>query len=72
MLDRTHIIHNAATGKYVCWLKIMNSDGTQKPTILTANSFLGPYEIQPSYHGPWTGMGRKPSIDQPAGSWVPP
>jgi hypothetical protein len=46
MLDRPHIIHNAATGKYVCWLKIMNSDGTQRSTILTANSFLGPYEIQ--------------------------
>ncbi len=32
-----------STGKYVCWLKIMNKDQTQSETILTADSLLGPY-----------------------------
>jgi hypothetical protein len=44
-LDRPHIIYNAATGKYVCWMKIM-SGMLQQSTILTADSFLGPYTIQ--------------------------
>ena len=44
-MDRPHIIYNAKTKKYVCWLKIMNKDGTQSETILTADSFLGPYTI---------------------------
>ncbi|MBQ9611985.1 MAG: family 43 glycosylhydrolase [Lachnospiraceae bacterium] len=44
-MDRPHIIYNASTKKYVCWLKIMNKDGTQSETILTANDFLGPYTI---------------------------
>lgn len=43
MMDRPHIIYNASTKKYVCWLKIMGKDGTQASTILTADSFLGPY-----------------------------
>lgn len=42
-MDRPHIIYNRNTGKYVCWLKIMNNDGTQTQTILTADKFLGPY-----------------------------
>ena len=42
-MDRPHILFNAATGKYVCWLKIMNPDGTQSMTILTADQILGPY-----------------------------
>lgn len=45
MLDRPHIIQNKETGKYVCWVKIMHPDGTQSETILTADSFLGPYKI---------------------------
>ena len=45
MLDRPHIIYNKETGKYVCWVKIMHTDGTQSETILTADSFLGSYEI---------------------------
>ncbi len=44
MMDRPHIIYNASTGKYVCWLKIMRKDGTQASTILTADTLLGPYE----------------------------
>lgn len=43
-MDRPHIIYNQRTGKYVCWLKIMNKDKTQTETILTADHILGPYE----------------------------
>ncbi len=42
-MDRPHILHNKQTGKYVCWLKIMNRDGTQASTVLTADRLLGPY-----------------------------
>lgn len=42
-MDRPHIIYNERTKKYVCWLKIMNPDGTQSETILNADSILGPY-----------------------------
>lgn len=42
-MDRPHIIRNERTGQYVCWLKIMNRDGTQTQTILTADQFTGPY-----------------------------
>jgi len=42
-MDRPHIIYNAQTKKYVCWLKIMNADNTQTETVLTADSILGPY-----------------------------
>lgn len=45
-LDRPHIIRNERTGQYVCWVKVMRPDvGTQESTILTADSFLGPYTI---------------------------
>lgn len=43
MMDRPHIIYNARTEKYVCFLKIMNRDNTQTLTILTANKLVGPY-----------------------------
>lgn len=43
-MDRPHIIFNRKTGKYVCWIKIQNKDGTQTMTVLTADSFLGPYK----------------------------
>lgn len=45
MMDRPHIIYNRLTGKYVCWLKIMCKDGTQRSTVLTSDSLLGPYAI---------------------------
>jgi hypothetical protein len=44
-LDRPHILFNKRTGKYVCWVKIMEKDGRQTRTILTADSFTGPYTI---------------------------
>lgn len=43
-MDRPHIIYNKATGKFVCWLKIMHKDGSQTETVLTADHILGPYE----------------------------
>ncbi len=43
MMDRPHIIYNARTKKYVAWLKVMNRDGSQTETVLTADGFLGPY-----------------------------
>ena len=42
-MDRPHIVYNKKTNKYVCWLKIMNRDGTQSETVLTAEHILGPY-----------------------------
>lgn len=46
-MDRPHIIFNEATRKYVCWLKVMGDGAhdTQASTVLTAHSFLGPWEI---------------------------
>ncbi len=44
-MDRPHIIYNEKNKKYVCWLKIMNKDGTQSETVLTADRILGPYTI---------------------------
>lgn len=43
MMDRPHIIYNARTKNYVAWLKIMERNGEQTETVLTADSFLGPY-----------------------------
>ena len=45
MMDRPHILYNRRTKKYVCWLKIMEKNGEQTETILTADSILGPYSI---------------------------
>lgn len=42
-MDRPHIIYNERTKKFICWLKIMNIDGTQSETVLTADDLLGPY-----------------------------
>jgi len=44
-LDRPHIIYNEKTSKYVAWLKIMQPDGGQSETVLTADTFTGPYTI---------------------------
>ena len=44
-MDRPHIIFNRRTKKFVAWLKIMEKDGTQTETILTADSLLGPYTM---------------------------
>lgn len=44
-VDRPHIVHNRFTNQFVCWLKVMMPDGTQKSTVLVANDILGPYTI---------------------------
>jgi hypothetical protein len=44
-MDRPHILYNKQTGKYVCWLKIMGANQAQTETVLTSDSFLGPYTI---------------------------
>ncbi len=44
-MDRPHIIYNSRTKKFVCWLKIMNKDGSQTETVLTADEILGPYTM---------------------------
>lgn len=43
--ERPHIVYNQNTGKYVCYLKLMSPDGTQKTTILVSDRFDGGYEI---------------------------
>ena len=46
MADRPHIVRSPSTGKYVCWIKIMSrTSNAQTMTILTADTFLGPYTI---------------------------
>lgn len=42
-MDRPHILYNSQTKKFVCWLKIMERDGRQTETVLTADNLLGPY-----------------------------
>lgn len=51
-LDRPHIIFNAQTGKFVCWVKVMTKGSVQRSTVLTADSILGPYEIQRTWLRP--------------------
>jgi len=43
-MDRPHIIYNARTKKFVCWLKIMHGS-YQDETVLTADAITGPYTI---------------------------
>lgn len=49
-LDRPHIIKNAKTGKYVCWIKYCD-----KPefSILAADAFRGPYTLVRSHYKPF-------------------
>ena len=42
-IDRPHIIYCEKTGKYVCWIKVMAGEISQFMTVLTADSFAGPY-----------------------------
>lgn len=44
-LDRPHIIFNRFTGKFVCWIKVMQADHSQKSTVLVADDILGPYTM---------------------------
>ncbi|MBN2047333.1 MAG: family 43 glycosylhydrolase, partial [Anaerolineaceae bacterium] len=51
-MDRPHIIFNEKTGKYVCWMKIMEDRNSQSMTIMTADDFLGPYTMVRSGYRP--------------------
>ncbi|MEO6092809.1 MAG: family 43 glycosylhydrolase [Novosphingobium sp.] len=43
-VDRPHILFNQATGKFVCWIKLL-ADQYQTRTVLVADSITGPYTI---------------------------
>lgn len=50
-LDRPHILKCAATGKYVCWIKLSGKDACF--IILTADRLLGPYTIEKDHYRPF-------------------
>ena len=43
-MDRPHILYNARTKKFVCWLKIM-CGAEQGETVLTADAIKGPWTL---------------------------
>lgn len=45
-MDRPHILYNAETEQFVCWVKVMSRGWVQRSTVLTAPSILGPWTIQ--------------------------
>jgi hypothetical protein len=51
-MDRPHIIYNATTKKYVCWLKVMGEGEMQTSQVLTAESLLGPYKLEKTWLRP--------------------
>lgn len=51
--DRPHILFCKATGRFVCWIKIMEKDGTQDYTILSAEHLLGPYKLEKEHFRPF-------------------
>ena len=54
-LDRPHILYNKNTGKYVCWIKSMDTDGFF--VVLQADEFTGPYEIVRTFKPEGYGVG---------------
>ena len=54
-LDRPHILYNKATGKWVCWIKSMDTDGYF--VILQADRFEGPYTLVKSLKPEGFGVG---------------
>ena len=54
-LDRPHILYNKSTGKWVCWIKSMDTDGYF--VILQADRFEGPYSIVKSLKPEGFGVG---------------
>lgn len=50
-MDRPHILHCAATGKFVLWMKIMGN-GVQYQTIATADQVTGPYTVVKKHYRP--------------------
>lgn len=45
MVDRPHIVFSERTRRFVCWIKVMEPDGTQSTTVLTAEELTGPYTV---------------------------
>lgn len=45
MMDRPHIVRHPATGKFVCWMKVMHRDGKQRSWVYQADEFCGPYSL---------------------------
>ncbi|MCE7798875.1 family 43 glycosylhydrolase [Sphingobium sufflavum] len=43
-MDRPHILYNQATGKFICWIKVMEERG-QTRAVLEADSITGPYRL---------------------------
>jgi hypothetical protein len=54
-LDRPHIIYNAATQRWVCWIKSMDEDGYF--VVMEAESFTGPYAYVRSFRPEGFGVG---------------
>ena len=54
-LDRPHILYNKKTGKWVCWIKSMDTDGFF--VILQADKFEGPYTLVKSLKPEGFGVG---------------
>ena len=54
-LDRPHILYNKTTGKWVCWIKSMDTDGYF--VILQADRFEGPYSVVRSLKPEGFGVG---------------
>ena len=54
-LDRPHILYNKKTGKWVCWIKSMDTDGFF--VILQADRFEGPYSLVKSLKPEGFGVG---------------
>ena len=54
-LDRPHILYNKRTGKWVCWIKSMDTDGYF--VILQADHFEGPYTMVKSLKPEGFGVG---------------
>lgn len=54
-LDRPHILYNKKTGKWVCWIKSMDTDGFF--VILQADHFEGPYKVVKSLKPEGFGVG---------------
>lgn len=44
-MDRPHILYNANTSKFVCWIKNLNMSGKCSMTVMTADALWGPYEM---------------------------
>ena len=54
-LDRPHIIYNKSTGKWVCWIKSMDTDGFF--VVLQADRFEGPYTLVRQFKPEGFGVG---------------